>query len=101
MALNTNLESIITLIFNEGTYLLFVFLCASFLFVGAIAKFGSIFPSSIVTYAMKGSIPILALIHDATMAAMRNFLITHPFPLFIVICRIINVISLIGIIIIL
>nr|YP_010723245.1 NADH dehydrogenase subunit F [Chasmanthe floribunda]WDW26615.1 NADH dehydrogenase subunit F [Chasmanthe floribunda] len=91
-------EIVNNLIHNNGVNSLFVTLCASFLFVGAIAKSAQ-FPLHIwLPDAMEGPTPISALIHAATMVAAGIFLVARFLPLFIVIPYIMHFISLIGII---
>lgn len=86
------------LVYNNGVDSLFATLCASFLFVGAIAKSAQ-FPLHIwLPDAMEGPTPISALIHAATMVAAGIFLVARLLPLFIVIPYIMNLISLIGVI---
>nr|YP_740612.1 NADH dehydrogenase subunit 5 [Platanus occidentalis]Q09FZ9.1 RecName: Full=NAD(P)H-quinone oxidoreductase subunit 5, chloroplastic; AltName: Full=NAD(P)H dehydrogenase subunit 5; AltName: Full=NADH-plastoquinone oxidoreductase subunit 5 [Platanus occidentalis]ABI49826.1 NADH-plastoquinone oxidoreductase subunit 5 [Platanus occidentalis] len=86
------------LIYNNRVNSLFVTLCASLLFVGAVAKSAQ-FPLHIwLPDAMEGPTPISALIHAATMVAAGIFLVARLFPLFTVIPYIMNLISLIGII---
>nr|YP_011021166.1 NADH-plastoquinone oxidoreductase subunit 5 [Brocchinia paniculata]WQM20768.1 NADH-plastoquinone oxidoreductase subunit 5 [Brocchinia paniculata] len=86
------------LIQNNGVNSLFATLCASLLFVGAVAKSAQ-FPLHIwLPDAMEGPTPISALIHAATMVAAGIFLVARLIPLFIVIPYIMNFISLIGVI---
>nr|YP_009926527.1 NADH-plastoquinone oxidoreductase subunit 5 [Typha orientalis]QNH91866.1 NADH-plastoquinone oxidoreductase subunit 5 [Typha orientalis] len=86
------------LIHNNGVNSLFVTLCASLLFVGAVAKSAQ-FPLHVwLPDAMEGPTPISALIHAATMVAAGIFLVARLLPLFIVIPYIMNFISLIGVI---
>nr|ATL22624.1 NADH-plastoquinone oxidoreductase subunit 5 [Beilschmiedia pauciflora]QWL23159.1 NADH-plastoquinone oxidoreductase subunit 5 [Beilschmiedia yunnanensis] len=84
------------LIHNNGVNSLFATLCASLLFVGAVAKSAQ-FPLHVwLPDAMEGPTPISALIHAATMVAAGIFLVARLLPLFIVIPYIMNLISLIG-----
>nr|YP_010294462.1 NADH-plastoquinone oxidoreductase subunit 5 [Typha sp. 11CS3675]ULQ68198.1 NADH-plastoquinone oxidoreductase subunit 5 [Typha sp. 11CS3675] len=86
------------LIHNNGVNSLFATLCASLLFVGAVAKSAQ-FPLHVwLPDAMEGPTPISALIHAATMVAAGIFLVARLLPLFIVIPYIMNFISLIGVI---
>nr|WQM21551.1 NADH-plastoquinone oxidoreductase subunit 5 [Brocchinia micrantha] len=86
------------LIQNNGVNSLFATLCASLLFVGAVAKSAQ-FPLHVwLPDAMEGPTPISALIHAATMVAAGIFLVARLLPLFIVIPYIMNFISLIGVI---
>nr|QUB01966.1 NADH-plastoquinone oxidoreductase subunit 5 [Commelina communis] len=83
---------------NNGVNSLFVTLCASLLFIGAVAKSAQ-FPLHVwLPDAMEGPTPISALIHAATMVAAGIFLVARLLPLFITIPYIMNFISLIGII---
>nr|YP_010912407.1 NADH-plastoquinone oxidoreductase subunit 5 [Tillandsia micans]WIL88597.1 NADH-plastoquinone oxidoreductase subunit 5 [Tillandsia micans] len=92
------LEITNNLIQNNGVNSLFATLCASLLFVGAVAKSAQ-FPLHVwLPDAMEGPTPISALIHAATMVAAGIFLVARLLPLFIVIPYIMNFISLIGVI---
>nr|YP_010725089.1 NADH dehydrogenase subunit F [Doryanthes palmeri]WDW32302.1 NADH dehydrogenase subunit F [Doryanthes palmeri] len=91
-------EIVNNLIHNNEVNSLFATLCASFLFVGAVAKSAQ-FPLHIwLPDAMEGPTPISALIHAATMVAAGIFLVARLLPLFIVIPYIMSLISLIGVI---
>nr|YP_009970096.1 NADH-plastoquinone oxidoreductase subunit 5 [Beilschmiedia tooram]QNE87203.1 NADH-plastoquinone oxidoreductase subunit 5 [Beilschmiedia tooram] len=84
------------LIHNNGVNSIFATLCASLLFVGAVAKSAQ-FPLHVwLPDAMEGPTPISALIHAATMVAAGIFLVARLLPLFTVIPYIMNLISLIG-----
>nr|YP_009440891.1 NADH-plastoquinone oxidoreductase subunit F [Japonolirion osense]AHH24283.1 NADH-plastoquinone oxidoreductase subunit F [Japonolirion osense]CUS18846.1 NADH-plastoquinone oxidoreductase subunit F [Japonolirion osense] len=91
-------EILNNLIHNNGVNSLFATLCASLVFVGAVAKSAQ-FPLHVwLPDAMEGPTPISALIHAATMVAAGIFLVARLLPLFTVIPYIMNLISLIGVI---
>nr|YP_010875100.1 NADH-plastoquinone oxidoreductase subunit 5 [Bonnaya tenuifolia]WGV43222.1 NADH-plastoquinone oxidoreductase subunit 5 [Bonnaya tenuifolia] len=90
-------EILNNMIQNNEVNSLFVTLCATLLFTGAVAKSAQ-FPLHVwLPDAMEGPTPISALIHAATMVAAGIFLVARLLPLFIVIPYIMNFISFIGI----
>nr|YP_010047432.1 NADH-plastoquinone oxidoreductase subunit 5 [Homalomena occulta]QPK41885.1 NADH-plastoquinone oxidoreductase subunit 5 [Homalomena occulta] len=91
-------ETFNKLIHNNEVNSLFATLCASLLFLGAVAKSAQ-FPLHVwLPDAMEGPTPISALIHAATMVAAGIFLVARLLPLFTGIPYIMNLISLIGVI---
>nr|YP_009319776.1 NADH dehydrogenase subunit 5 [Salpinga maranonensis]APA18828.1 NADH dehydrogenase subunit 5 [Salpinga maranonensis] len=91
-------EIVNKLVYNNEVNLLFLTVCALFLFMGAVAK-SSQFPLHVwLPDAMEGPTPISALIHAATMVAAGIFLVARLLPIFINIPRIMHLISLIGIV---